>query len=480
MYEEHVSTKPDPASRAFACQTVLQVYTIKCYKFEARVQDYNNFISGENMLEYSQYILAFQDKFFKLLGKSLLMNYYLKLLLLTIHWSPAERTQFLSIRNCLNSFQAPEYNKITPEILSEAVDYGIQISEERLRHKRKLTNAISDCSPNKRFKVDPGNTRPSPVASPSGTPQVTCTTDKYTRTFTNWKRWVRSKLLKKLLNSAWKKTGANRNFQPFQLPTINKTLTITRHERDFRSQHNLCVRCGNHTNNDGKQCELHPLYDDVKIDNRTILGWDTMSSPKIINSGALDTTTSFNIVSSGALDTTTSPNITSSGALDTCYVDRTASPSTENVLEKYFPKWKRDLMEKASAQAPSKQTSTAEILNSDGFLCPVTFSIGTQSPNSFVTKAFLRRHNLDSFVFQPRKSLVTRARLHNTVSVCDSAIWISLYFEEGCTDVMAYVFDKNDSEDLMLGMDWMTNYNVSLAWNDRNGMDVAIGRTSDY
>lgn len=155
-------------------------------------------------------------------------------------------------------------------------------------------------------------------------------------------------------------------------------------------------------------------------------------------------------------------------------------PLTENVLEKYFPKWKCDLMEKASAQAPSKQTSTAEILNSDGFLCPVTFSIGTQSPNSFVTKAFLRRHNLDSFVFQPRKSLVTRARLHNKVSVCDSAIWISLYFEEGCTDVMAYVFDKNDSEDLMLGMDWMTNYNVSLAWNDRNGMDVVIGRTSDY
>ena len=45
---------------------------------------------------------------------------------------------------------------------------------------------------------------------------------------------------------------------------------------------------------------------------------------------------------------------------------------------------------------------------------------------------------------------------------------------------MAYVFDKNDSEDLILGMDWMTNYNASLAWNDRNGMDVVIGRTSDY
>ena len=37
IYEDHVCTETDPVARARACQTVLHVYTIECYKFVARI-----------------------------------------------------------------------------------------------------------------------------------------------------------------------------------------------------------------------------------------------------------------------------------------------------------------------------------------------------------------------------------------------------------------------------------------------------------
>lgn len=152
IYEEHVSTKTDPASRARACQTVLHVYTLECYKFEARIRDYNRFFRRDNMYEFSESIQTFADKFYKLYGKGGLYMNYMKLLLITRIWSPAERSQFFSIRRCLNSFQAPMYQKITEEILAEAVAQGVQMSEESPRHKRQSTSATGAHYSDKRSK----------------------------------------------------------------------------------------------------------------------------------------------------------------------------------------------------------------------------------------------------------------------------------------------------------------------------------------
>ncbi|CDO53373.1 Hypothetical protein, no similarity [Geotrichum candidum] len=277
IYEAHVSSKPSPADRAYACKTVLHVYTIECYTFEARVQDFNNFLAGENRPDYYQSAVTFNNKFADLCRDTLYAN-YLHLLQIARLWSSSERSQFFNIRLCLNDFQAPEYDKVTVKIISQAITHGIQVSGALSRSKRQLTNSASSRPPGKRFKKGSNKARSPPFSSPSaGTPTITCTTDKFTRTFSSWSCWMRSRPLKELLNSTWEKTGPKRNFQPFQLPTINKPLSITRYERDFRSQHNLCTRCGNHSDDDDKQCELHPLYDDVKINDKTILGRDLLS-----------------------------------------------------------------------------------------------------------------------------------------------------------------------------------------------------------
>jgi len=45
IYKDHISTK---------CRTVLHLYILECYTFEARVRDYNNFTAGEDPAIYFQ------------------------------------------------------------------------------------------------------------------------------------------------------------------------------------------------------------------------------------------------------------------------------------------------------------------------------------------------------------------------------------------------------------------------------------------
>lgn len=103
IYKDHISTKLDPTSRAFSCRTVLHLYILECYTFEARVRDYKNFTAGEDPAIYSQSAMTFNSKFVDIYSKSLYRN-YADLVQITRHWSPSEQSQFFSLRRCLNYF----------------------------------------------------------------------------------------------------------------------------------------------------------------------------------------------------------------------------------------------------------------------------------------------------------------------------------------------------------------------------------------
>jgi hypothetical protein len=156
------------------------------------------------------------------------------------------------------------------------------IWEERVPQKRQLASATSSRPLIKKHRPDSNKARFTSSSSSTNMPFATCTTKKYTRVFPNWTCWLRSKPLKELVNSAWKNTDAVCNFQSFQLPTINKPLTLTNYEKAFRQEHNLCVRCGNHSDSDDKQCELHPLYEDIKINDKFIFGQDIRHTKRVL------------------------------------------------------------------------------------------------------------------------------------------------------------------------------------------------------
>lgn len=121
---------------------------------------------------------------------------------------------------------------------------------------------------------------------------------------------MRSKPLKTLLNSVWKKIGPNRSFQLSQLPTVDNPITISRHGEDYRAKNSLCARCGNHSDNDSSPCDFHPLYENIKNDDRLILGCELTS---LLNS-------------------------TSIVALSSHSVKRPRSSPVSNILEEHLPR----------------------------------------------------------------------------------------------------------------------------------------------
>jgi hypothetical protein len=253
------------------------------------------------------------------------------------------------------------------------------------------------------------------------------------------------------VNSAWKNIDAVRNFQPFQLPAINKPLILTKYEKAFRQEHNLCARCGNHSDSDGKQCELHPLYEDIKINDKSILGRDI---------------TSF-------------LNGTSTAAIASHSINYSVHPPANDTLNKLFPNWRRELMAKSGEQAPPSLNTTAEIMAPDESWLAVNVALDTHSQRCFVTDSFVRKFNLDRLTAQPPNSLAIRAHLHKTLMISDRALWVRLTIDNHITDAMAYVVDGSDSDELILGMDWMRNYNVSLPRDTNNDIRAVIGRKDD-
>jgi hypothetical protein len=90
-------------------------------------------------------------------------------------------------------------------------------------------------------------------------------------------------LLKIQINNDWKNCDTKRTFQPFQPPFKNHRLQLTVQKSDFRVANQLCAHCENHGVFDGKSCELHPLYKDIKLDDDCILGNNVKDMIRLTN-----------------------------------------------------------------------------------------------------------------------------------------------------------------------------------------------------
>jgi hypothetical protein len=156
IFEDYVSSKPDPESKAEACRTVLYIYTLECYKFEVRIRDYNKFMAADNLPEFCQSFRTYEARFATLRSKTR-YKYYLELLNITRHWTPNERSQFFNIQRCFNIFRSPNYEKITTDIVTEAITHSTTIFEERLQNKRQLANITNAQRPNKKHRKNSNN-----------------------------------------------------------------------------------------------------------------------------------------------------------------------------------------------------------------------------------------------------------------------------------------------------------------------------------
>jgi hypothetical protein len=82
IFEDHVFSKPDPESKAEG--TVLHIYTLGCYKFEARIRDYIKFMAADNLFEFCQSLRTYEARFVTLHSKAR-YKYYLELLNIIRH-----------------------------------------------------------------------------------------------------------------------------------------------------------------------------------------------------------------------------------------------------------------------------------------------------------------------------------------------------------------------------------------------------------
>lgn len=103
------------------------------------------------------------------------------------------------------------------------------------------------------------------------TSRLICTTEKYTKAFHGWYIWMSSKPLFNLLNSSWKSTRDQHNFQYFRFLTKGRSLLTTQEERNFTAKKRLCSQNSSYETGDGKPRKIHLLYNDVKRDHESIL-----------------------------------------------------------------------------------------------------------------------------------------------------------------------------------------------------------------
>lgn len=422
IYENQMRGKT-LTERAEFCDGVLHLYTLNCYSMEARVRDYNKYISSEDLTMITDSIYIFHQAHQLITADEKDVIYY-HLLNLVRHWTPTERDTFFSVEKCLNSFSAPDMNKITPEVLKEAIAQSSQYGQKRksLRlhvpdRKRSSIDDDGDGLANKRTRKSDSN-QASQTRRGAG-PHVTCDTAKYTRTFEHLSKWLKSGPIREKINDLWRNTGPKRTFQPFLLPLKNYNVSISREERRYRARNRLCRRCGNHDKDDGAQCTLHPLYDDVKADNDSILGRDrrewvqsTSLSPLRIHSTI--------------------------GELSEENSEETDESPLDDSQEYYYPGWMRDQVERAAELSPSELSDSAEVLTRQGNWKKVPITIDTHSQRCFVSRSFIERHNLDNLVRPPRNNIHVKAHLHESIIIRDKALWVRLKMDEDSTPMNTF------------------------------------------
>ena len=261
---------------------ILHQYTLGCYSLEARIRDWKrDERPGDELESFVDSRMKFENLEMSLRNSSVLCHYY-RLLLVVKWWTPDERSRFFKGKNYLNQFGAPVYKNITQQAVNEAREFTVSITRERrLNQKRQrgTYGETGDRKPKLRkfIEHDSAHTH-------------LCRTNKYLTAFGDYGGWVRSETLRDLVNQRWTSDSETRNFQPFKLPIKGRTLLPTNRERTFRSERGLCLDCGNHKKDDGVTCTLHPLYEDICLDNRTVFGTDLQ---KVATNAETATLTSY-------------------------------------------------------------------------------------------------------------------------------------------------------------------------------------------
>lgn len=141
IFERRVAAITNVKDGIVVCNTVIYWYSVECYQLEARIRDLNKLTRPESLSHYVESIKKYHNlrQKFKIKTPN---NEYPDLLDAVRYWTREERRIFFSIRKCLNEIGAPIYEKITPEILAEAITETYLIEDDRKDRKRQLPLAL--------------------------------------------------------------------------------------------------------------------------------------------------------------------------------------------------------------------------------------------------------------------------------------------------------------------------------------------------
>lgn len=181
------------------------------------------------------------------------------------------------------------------------------------------------------------------------------------------------------------------------MPTKNQSLRITRRERDFRKANRLCSRCGNHFEDDGMKWTLHPIYEDITVDDDNIMGKEIAIISSQTSIAAL-------------------PKLAAE-ALTVNQEHIRAHLRTSELLAQAFPLGRRSRITNASRKAQQKVPAAAQVLASSGEWLDVKLFIDTYSQRTYITQGLIETHNLDTYVCDTPYPLSTRAHLRDSLMI---------------------------------------------------------------
>lgn len=452
IYSGYIYSHTDPEAKARSGRAVLSRYTRYCYSIESRVRDLTRYLKMEDAKAFSTTVRRYRQ-LDRTISSRVPVSDYLELLHVICPWTSEERFDFLQRKDCLNAFGAPRYENMTKDVTDAALAQITLNSLKKKSDKRPPTDESSSVL-YKRPRTGENRRVTSDVQSRF------CATRKYSNTFQNWKNWRQSESLRSLINDAWSHGAPLRTFQSFELPWKGRPLGVTKHEKDFRRSQGLCAKCGNHPSGEGQACKFHPIYEDIKLDNNTIMGKPLSSLTNEVRIAPL----------SVEPYQSTGPSVNGLEGY---------SLSNNDVLNSAFPLRRRSRIAAATRRTRRYYSASAELLTPRAEWRDIRVNIDTHSQRSFVTTAFVAEHNMDAFVTPTTDRFTITAHLHGTTVVSETVLWVRLLADGECTDLMAYVVDFPKRPELLCGVDWLDNYAIGLPRDTLHEVRIAVGLRKD-
>lgn len=226
------------------------------------------------------------------------------------------------------------------------------------------------------------------------------------------------------MNSQWNVGAKARDFQSFIPPFNGRSLLLTSQKRGFRSDKGLCLNCGNYKNDDGNACTLHPLYEHVQLDSRTILGVDLRKITTVAEVSALS-------ISS---------------------LERAEHIRDQNIA----------LLHSVSNLVHERISTTVEGMTPDNSWLTTKVVIGTNSQRSYAARSFVQKHNLGAMITRHLTRLVTKVHFHGTSITSNEVLCTRLRIEKQAMLVIAYKVDELKNGGVILGNDTVDSSKQSI------------------